>query len=447
MRENENNLSDQATEAAVLAGMLADGATAVAAARAILGPDDFTVAANRHIFAALLSLVDRGVEVDPLTLSDALTQRGELAAAGGKERIAELLDCVPDGANVAYHARIVRELAERRRLVELGATLQREAADRGVDMTEATRAAVEALLPMASADQQGGGFRAADWWHVMREIEDRARGKSLPGLTTGYPEIDDVTAGFQPGELVIVGGVAKGGKTSLALAFTRHALLERREPVAFVSAEMTGASLMERLLAAEAGVPVQRVTSGRLWDADYPRMARASGVLAGSRLFIDDAALPSLEDIRARALSLVAAQGPVKLLVVDFLQLVKYVLKGRRGDEELTAISYGLKGLAKKLGCVVLAPCQLNYKDVERRAGSRPTFADLAGSSGMMQAADCVMLTHRPAMYDSCAGDDMEIQVRGRRVPDFTATLRWDGRHMRVISPRKQPPAAGEQAA
>lgn len=436
MTDPRKQLADLDAEAAVLSAMLMEH-SAVAQAVEILSPDDFTTTGNRIVFAGLVTLGEGGTEPDPIALAALLESRGELSAAGGRERIGELIEYVTTAANVSYHARIVRELSERRRLIAVAADLSRAAADRSVDLTETGRATVEQLLPVATSDQGSHGFHRADLWSVMREIERRAKGDTLPGLLTGFPELDDVVSGFRPGELVIVGGVAKGGKTALALNIARNAMTEREARVAFVSAEMSEGQLIERLLSAQAVVPVSRISSGRFWDSDYPRMATAAGQLARCRLYIDDAALPSLDDIRARSLALVANEGPVDLLIVDFLQLVRHTLKGRRGDEELTAIAYGLKGIAKRLGCVVIAPCQLNYKDVERRANTRPAFADLAGSSGMMQAADCVMLTHRQAMYDPSADDDMEITVRGRRMQDFAARLKWDGTHMRVLSPRR----------
>ena len=431
-------LDDPATEAAVLGAMLMD-ARAVVEARAILSAEDFTVAANRRIYAALVSLVERDVEPDPITLSDALEARGELDSVGGKQTIGELIDYVPTAANVAHHARIVRELAERRRMLDLAESLRSAAGDRAVELSETTRTTIEALLPMATAGQGSEGFKRADYWRVMEEIERRGGSDEVPGLPTGYPELDDEIHGFRPGNLVIVGGVAKGGKTALSLAFAKHAMLERKAPVGFVSAEMSADDLMERLLNAESGVPVSRTSSGRLRADDYPRMARAAGVLASARLYIDDAASPTLQDVRARSLALVAKEGPMAMIVVDFLQLIRYSLPGRSKADELTDIAYGLKGLAKRLGCVVVAPCQLNYKDVGRRANTRPAFEDLAGSSGMMMAADVVILTHRQAMYDPTADDDMELQVRGRKIPDFTARLRWDGSHMRILSPRLSP--------
>ncbi|HEU6452887.1 MAG TPA: DnaB-like helicase C-terminal domain-containing protein [Gemmatimonadaceae bacterium] len=445
MTDPRKVLADPDAEAAVLSAMLMSG-SALAEAAGILDAEAFTTTPNALTFAALVALRQREVEPDPVALAAVLREQGELAHAGGHERIADLMDAVPTAANVAYHARIVRELAERRRLLALADELSSAALDRSVDLSETGRSAVEQLLPTVAGNDTSKGFQRADYWPVMEAIEARGNGTTT-ALLTGLPELDDVIHGFQPGELVIVGGVAKGGKTTLALTMARHAMLERAASVAFVSAEMTRSQLLERLLNAEAGVPVGRTSSGKLWPDDYPRMARAAGVLASAKLYIDDAALPSLEDIDARALALVAKEGPVDLAVVDFLQLVQKIMKGRSTADELSAVSYGLKGLGKRLGCPVIAPCQLNYKDVGRRANAHPTFEDLAGSSGMMQAADFVILTHRPAMYDPCAGDDIELTVRGRRIPDFTATLRWEGQYMRVVSPLRSPRPDWQQQA
>ncbi|HEY9448262.1 MAG TPA: DnaB-like helicase N-terminal domain-containing protein, partial [Gemmatimonadaceae bacterium] len=246
-------LSDVPTECAVLSCML-DDARAVTEAAAILQPDDFTSPANALIFAALVSLGVRDVEPDPIALADALAARGELEAAGGKVAIGELIDYVPSSVNVEHYAHIIRELGDRRRLIALADTLRRSAADRAVDLSDTTSTTIEALLPLSDSGRVEEGFQRANYWPVMEEMERRSQSEGVPGLPTGFPELDDKVHGFQPGWLVVIGGVAKGGKTALALAMARHNMVEQGAAVGFVSAEMSRNDLLERLLNAESGV-------------------------------------------------------------------------------------------------------------------------------------------------------------------------------------------------
>lgn len=199
-------------------------------------------------------------------------------------------------------------------------------------------------------------------------------------------------------------------------------------PVGIVSAEMSAAQVTERLLAAVSGVEVQILASGRLQRHQILRVTDGAARLARLPLYIDDAASPSLDDVLARAVALKAQHPALGVIVVDFLQLVRFPLKGRRGDEELTAIAYALKGLAKRTRCVVIAPAQLNYKDIEKRPSKRPELQDLAGSSGMLQAADFVALLFRERMYFHDRPDVLELDFRAcRRTAPFTASLFWNG--------------------
>lgn len=195
-----------------------------------------------------------------------------------------------------------------------------------------------------------------------------------------------------------------------------------------VSAEMSASQVTERLLSAASGIPVHVLASGRLSDWQVERLTTAAARLGTMPLFIDDAASPSLDDVVSRAIELKARHPKLGLIVVDFLQLVRFPMKGRRGDEELSAIAYALKGLAKKTQTAVIAPCQLNYKDVEKRPDKRPELYDLAGSSGMYQAADFIVLLYREKAYFKDRPDTMELMFKAaRRTGPFDVTVWWSG--------------------
>lgn len=213
-------------------------------------------------------------------------------------------------------------------------------------------------------------------------------------------------------------------------------------PAGIVSAEMSAAQVTERLMAAASGVPLHVLASGRLTDWQVNRLTNGAAAIAKLPIHIDDAASPSLDDILARAVALKAKHPTLAVLVVDFLQLVRFPMKGRRGDEELTAIAYALKGLAKRTRTVVIAPAQLNYKDIEKRPDKRPQLQDLAGSSGMLQAADFAVLLFREKMYFKEAPDTLELIFGAcRRTGPFTASVWWNGGTMSLGEAAPERPA------
>jgi replicative DNA helicase len=267
----------------------------------------------------------------------------------------------------------------------------------------------------------------------MTEIEARATGAT--GMLTGYDDLDRETGGFRDGELIILAGAEKMGKSAVALNIALN-VSERTHAngggaVGYVSAEMTREQLTERCLSVVARVDGKKLSTGKLVNEDWPKLARAAGYLLAAPLHIDDEAEPSLADVVARCTHLKATHPDVRLLVVDFLQLIHDREKGVTEATELKRIAYGLKAMAKRLKVVVIAPCQVNTKDVENtKAEPRPQLKDLQGSSGMRQAADFVALLFRPAAYDSIENTDpaeMELFFAAcRRTGKFRVKLRWD---------------------
>jgi replicative DNA helicase len=415
---------DHRAEAAVLSAVLLDPEV-LPGIRSSLPAEAFDHPAHRSIYSEMLALANEDGVIDVIAL------RPRLSAETGLV-LADVIDATPTAANVTYHTKLVRDRAKRRDFIRACLTAAAAAHDFARPADAIARDLTSILLPVAIDAASGTGYQRVRAVATLGEMERRASTEAGRVLTW-FPEIDRETNGFRPGELVIVGGVPKGGKTAVVLDIARRNVFKGRG-VGFTSAEMPATQITERILNAESGVAVTVTTSGR-WSADQAAaLADAARRLDACPLWIDDAAAPSLDDVIARGVALKAAHPSVEIIVVDFLQLVQHQLKGRRGDEELAAISYGLKSLAKRAECVVLAPCQLNYKAIGERPDQRPRLEDLAGGSGMLQAADFVALTYRPAMYNPTAPNVIELDFAAcRRTSPFRVTLDWDGRHMRVL--------------
>lgn len=429
-------LYSEDAEQAVLSAMMSNERAIVALASTLDG-SHFYRESHRRLFDAITHLHAVGTKVDPITLAAQLTVDGDLDRIGGKDYIGYLLDVIPslsDGHAVS-HAAIVRQRAAQRQLLEV----VRHAAKRleeGANPQDIGRHLFDAALPY-TIDARTAGFRHIRelLYDTMDAIEKRSAGGS--GLKTGYAGIDNHTAGFRPGEMVVPGGAEKSGKSALAFNIAMN-VLEKYDGtigVGYVSAEMTADSLVERAIARKARIESGRLASGTIIDNEWVRLARASGELAGMPLYIDDEAEPSIADVEARCTHLKALHPEIGLIVVDFLQIITAHEKGLSDAVEIKRVAYGIKRMAKRLGIVAIAPCQVNTKDVETTKDMRPRLKDLQGSSGIRQAADFVALIYRPGLYDEHAtdADTMELDFAAcRRTPRFTARLRWNGSTMTI---------------
>lgn len=426
-------------EQAVLSALLIEPG-AVLPVLEVVDADAFYLERHRRLFRAMVTLAESGVTIDPLTVANELTRTGDLERAGGKEYLGVLLDAVPHGEHVVEHAKIVREKAQLRRLIELAMTVSGAAYAGDRSAAEIAREVSATLLPLAVDDGESAGFVPIRQlvWPTMERLEAQAGGL-VSGLRTGYARIDDETGGFQPGELIILGGAEKMGKSVAALNLGLRIAERDAEAggggVAYVSAEMTEAAIVKRALGILGRIEQRKLRSGQLVDDDFPRLARAGGELAGLPLWIDDEAEPSLADVAARCTALKAQHPEIVLVVVDFLQLVHAREKGLNESVELKRVAYGLKRLAKRLQIVVLAPCQVNTKDIEDGKDPRPRLKDLQGSSGMRQAADFIALLYRPAFYDALGANPYEFELNfaaAREASPFLARLRWDPHTLRI---------------
>ena len=394
-------------EQAVLSAMLIDQDAVL---RAVEHLDDTMFYAERHrrIFRGMVTIAERGGVVDPLTLSEELSRRGELESSGGKEYIGFLVDAVPTAANIEYHAQIVREKAILRRLIEVSTSIVAEAFEGRSTANQLLDEAESKIFQVSQAQTKDGFTRIKELlWPTMERIEALQRGgKTVTGVASGFNDLDEMTSGFQPADLIIVAARPSMGKTAFTLNIAQHAAIEHSVPVAFFSLEMSKESLVQRMLTSEARIDAQRLRKGMLRDDDFPRLARAAGILSSAPVWIDDTPGITLLEMRSKARRLKTDAG-VGLVVVDYLQLMQGPANSESRQQEVSQISRGLKALAKELNVPVVALSQLS-RAPEQRTGDnkRPQLSDLRESGAIEQDADLIMFLYRQEFYDGPVDKD-----------------------------------------
>jgi replicative DNA helicase len=387
-------------EQAVLGAMLLDQDAAL---RAVELVDDtvFYREGHRRLFRAMRALIERRSVIDPVTLNDELERRGELAQVGGAEYVAELVDAAPTAANLEHHTKILREKSILRRLIEASTQTITEAYD-GRSQAPDLLDLAEARIFQISQQRRDQGFTRLKemLWPAMERIEALQRsGKTITGVPTGFVDLDEMTSGFQPSELIIVAARPSMGKTALVLNIAAHAAIEAKVGVAIFSLEMSKDALVQRLLTAEAQVDSSRVRRSALRDADFTRLARAAGILQGCPIWIDDTPAITLLEMRSKARRL-KAEHDIGLLVVDYLQLMRSPEYAENRVQEISDVSRSLKGLSRELKIPVIALSQLSRASEQRGGERKPILSDLRDSGAIEQDADIVIFIHRPEYYD-----------------------------------------------
>lgn len=406
---------DLGAEQCVLGAMML---TATAAARAVelLRAEDFYRPAHSTVFAAIAAAVAEREPVDALAIGARLAASSELSRIGGASALHDLVACVPTAANVGWYARIVADRSRMRQLVDagvrisaLGYELDRDPGDAAAiagkvlaDAT-ATRADVD-LLPLGELIGP-----------ALDAIEATSDGGSTPGLSTGIDALDDATGGLRPGQLIVVAGRPGMGKSVIGVEWARQTAVLGGKATAVFSLEMSRNEVLNRLIAAQAGISLAAITRGHLSQRDWDTVAAISGRMSGAPLFIDDSAPLSLGDLIARARRK-HAQTPLALVFVDYLQLMTLGRKVDNRQQEVAEISRGLKLLAKELGCPVVAAAQLN-RGVEMRNDKRPHLADLRESGAVEQDSDIVLMLYREKYYNAGTprGDEIDLILAKHR--------------------------------
>ncbi len=401
-------------EQAVIAAMLLDQDAILRASEHV---DDtmFYREGHRRIFRAMVSLSERGDVVDPLTLAEELSRHGDLDASGGKDYIGFLVDAVPTAANVEYHAKIVKEKALQRRLIETATSIISEAYEGKATAAELLDEAEQKIFAVSQQRGIQGFMRIKELlWPTMERIEELQRGgKTITGVASGFTDLDELTTGFQPSDLVIVAARPSMGKTALVLNMAQYAAIESSVPVAIFSLEMSKESLVQRMLTSEARIDSQLLRKGMLRDEDFPRLARAAGLLNSAPIWIDDSPGLTLLEMRSKARRL-KADSDIGLVIVDYLQLIQGPANSESRQQEISQISRSLKALAKELRVPVVALSQLS-RAPEQRAGDskRPQLSDLRESGAIEQDADLVMFIYRQEVYDGPTDKDGK-SIEGR---------------------------------
>jgi replicative DNA helicase len=371
----------------------------------VLEREDFYRTGHRILFDVMLDLYERGAPIDLLTVTEALRQKNLTEKAGGAAYLGNLTNQVPSVENAEHYARIVRERAIMRKLIWVSTEIASEGYDAQAEVDEYLDRAERAIFEVTARKVQPSFTRIKD---ILRDtftrIEELYERKDLvTGVPTGYHDLDQLTAGLQASDLLIVAGRPGMGKTSFVLNIAQYATIEAGVPVGFFSLEMSKEQSVMRLLCSEAKVDSHRLRRGMLRDADWPKLTRAAGVLAEAPLYIDDTAGISTLELRAKARRL-KSEADVGLIIVDYLQLMRARGSYDVREQEISEISRSLKGLAKELNVPVVALSQLN-RSVESRADKRPMISDLRESGAIEQDADVVMFIYRDDVYNKESPD------------------------------------------
>jgi len=386
-------------EQSVLGGILIEN-EAINRVTEILAPEDFYRDTHRKIFNALIDLFERNEPADLITMTNELRKKGELDAVGGASYVTSLIDSVPTAANIEYYARIVKEKAILRRLIETSTEIITQSyADRG-DVESFLDEAEKAIFEISERRVKPSFFPIKE---IVKEsfktIETLFKNKDLvTGVPSGFKELDRLTSGFQPSDLIIVAGRPSMGKTALCLNIAQYAAIEAKIPVAVFSLEMSKEQLVIRMLCSEAQVEGTRLRTGYLSESDWPKLTMAAGTLSDAPIFIDDTAALSILELRAKARRLKSDYG-LGMIIVDYLQLMKGRTRVESRQQEISEISRSLKALSKELNVPVIAVSQLSRK-TEERTGNRPQLSDLRESGAIEQDADVILFLFREEIYN-----------------------------------------------
>jgi replicative DNA helicase len=420
---------DLAAEQSVLGGMLLSK-DAIADVIEALGPDDFYRPAHQAVYDCILDLYGRGEPADPITVSAELERRGELGRVGGAPYLHTLIATVPTAANAGYYAEIVAEKAILRRLVEAGTRIVQY----GYGANQSDGANIDEVVDRAQAAIYDVTERRTSEDYValeellqptMDEIDAIAsRGGSSQGIPTGFADLDEVTNGLHPGQMIIVAARPGVGKSTLGLDFARSCSIKHGLSSVIFSLEMSRTEIVMRMLSAEARIRLADMRGGRMSDDDWTRLARRMSEISEAPLFVDDSPNMTMMEIRAKARRL-KQRNDLKLVIVDYLQLMTSGKRVESRQQEVSEFSRQLKLLAKEIEVPVIAISQLN-RGPEQRTDKRPMLSDLRESGSLEQDADIVLLINRPDAWerdDPRAGEADLILAKHRAGPTATVTV------------------------
>ena len=386
-------------EQAVLGGIMIDN-DAINRVVDVIDPGDFYRESHRKIFRAMIEISEKSEPIDLVTLSDLLKGRNELEEAGGASYLSFLVDNIPTAANSATYARLIREKSILRHLIQGATRIVAEGYELSGDIDQFLDQCEKTVFDIAQR-------RIRQSFYPMREIVKDGfkmiekmfeRKEMVTGVPTGYLELDRLTSGLQPSDLVVVAGRPSMGKTAFALCVAANAALKHKIPCAIFSLEMSKEQLAQRMLCMEARIDSSKLRGGFLSESDWPKLTEAAGELSEAPIFVDDSAAINILEVRAKARRLQKEHG-LGLIIVDYLQLMRGLTPTDNREREISEISRSLKALAKEMRVPVIALSQLN-RMVENRRPPIPVLADLRESGAIEQDADLIMFLYREEVYD-----------------------------------------------
>jgi len=395
-------------EQSVLGALMLDNQTWDSIADKV-GESDFYRKDHRLIFSTIEKLAEKQIPFDVITISETLESIGELENAGGLSYLGLLAKDTPSAANIVTYANIVRDRSVLRQLIHVGTEISDSAFNtEGRETADLLENAEREVFKIAEQRQRGqGGFmpirsllaKAVDRIEIMFGQEG-----SITGASTGFTELDRLTSGLQPADLIIVAGRPSMGKTTIAMNMAENVAIKSGQPVAVFSMEMPGDSLAMRMMSSLGRIDQHKVRTGKLEDDDWPRLTSAMSLLAETKLFIDDTPALSPTEVRSRARRLTREHGQLGLIVLDYLQLMQSPSSGDNRVQQISDISRSLKALAKELNVPVVALSQLN-RNLEQRPNKRPVMSDLRESGAIEQDADLIIFVYRDEVYNEDSPD------------------------------------------
>ena len=389
-------------EEAVLGALMIDN-NALSDVIDVLVPDAFYDDAHKTIFKAICTLFDKGKPIDILTVTEQLKKSSSLELAGGPAYVTELSNKVASSAHIEYHAHIITQKYIQRELISISSNIIKDAYEDSTDVFDLLDKAEQNLFSITQGNVKRG---SEDMAHLVKKAIDQIeslkdREEGIVGVHSGFSELDKVTSGWQPSDLVILAARPGMGKTAFVLSMARNAAVDHKHPVAVFSLEMSSLQLVNRLIASETELPMEKFKKGNLEEHEWVQLTKKVGSLTSAPLFIDDTPALNIFELRAKCRRL-KANYDIGLIIIDYLQLMSGTGDGKGGgnrEQEISQISRSLKMIAKELNVPVIALSQLS-RAVETRSGEkRPMLSDLRESGAIEQDADMVVFIYRPEYY------------------------------------------------
>ena len=423
-------------EQSTLGGMLLSQEAIADVLETVTG-SDFYAPKHEIIFNAIIYLFGRGEPTDVIAVTDYLNKQGNLLKAGGADYLHSLSSFVPTAANAGYYAKIVADKAILRRLIDAGTRIAQsgyESQGEVEDLINQAQSEVFAVVSQTAKDDYVGLSESIDF--AIRDIEAaQNRGGDLTGIPTGFTNLDTYTHGLHSGQLVIVAARPSVGKSTFALDIARNAAIKHNQATIFFSLEMGRSEIAMRMLSAESGIYLQSMRKGTLTEGDWAKLAAVRGKINDAPLYIDDSPNMSLVEIRAKCRRL-AQQVQLKMVVIDYIQLMTSGKKVESRQQEVSEFSRALKLLSKELGVPVVALSQLN-RQAEQTKDKRPELSQLRESGSLEQDADVVILLHREGLFEKDhprAGEADLILAKQRNGPTGTVTVAFQGQYSRFVN-------------